>query len=222
MSEHPGQPPHAAAEPVEIAQQPFPLTEPAEQEPTERKTPSRVRTIVLSSMLGVGLVGAGIIGYSGWQIASQKDAKVTVPAKVGGLSRDDSAEGRSTADYLQTALSAEVALDEAVGAVFTDASGNDVLFFGGTTVIWTPESDLETAFGLVSDEQGAVTGLRDVPAGKYGGVMKCGSTVSDGADMPVCGWADHGSLALGMFPGRSIDDAASVFLQIRDVAQTRD
>ncbi|MEU8610981.1 hypothetical protein AB0C29_23640 [Actinoplanes sp. NPDC048791] len=157
----------------------------------------------------------------GWRIASQKDATLTIPAKVAGLTVDSSDEGRSTADYLQTALSADVAFDRAVGAVYTDGSANNVLFFGGTTLFWTPEDDLVTAFDLVSDEQGSVTGLHDVPAGPLGGTMKCGTTKADGADMPVCGWADHGSLALAMFPGRTVDDSAKLFGEIRAAAQTR-
>lgn len=230
MSERPGQPPLPQAEPaeiprepVELTPEPFALTEPAEEEePAGAKPRSRTRTIVLSSLLTAGLAGAAVIGYSAWQIASQKDATLTAPAQVAGLSVDSSDDGRSTAEYLQTALSAEVALDHAVGAVYRDGSGNDVLFFGGTTLIWTPGSDLDTAFGLVSDDQGAVTGLNDVPAGPLGGTMRCGTTKSDGTDMPVCGWADHGSLALAMFPGRSENDAAKLFKEIRAAAQTRD
>ncbi|MEU4220017.1 hypothetical protein [Actinoplanes sp. NPDC026623] len=207
-------------EPVEIAPEPFMLTEPAEQEVSRPR--SRTRTIVLSSLLAVGLAGASVIGYAGWRIASQKDATLAVPAKIAGLTLDNSEDGRATGDYLQTALSAEVELDDAVGVVLTDESGKDVLFFGGTTLIWTPENDLDTAFGLIADEQGAVTGLHDVPAGPLGGTMKCGTTRSDGADMPVCGWADHGSLALAMFPGRTEADAATLFEGIRSVAQKRD
>ena len=37
----------------------------------------------------------------------------------------------------------------------------------------------------------------------------------------VCGWADHGSLALAMFPGRSEGDAATLLSQIRDATQKR-
>jgi hypothetical protein len=221
MSERPGPSPLPESAPVEIADDPFPLTESTDQEPTERAPRSRTRTIVLSSLLAVGLAGASVLGYVGWRISSQKDATLTVPATVAGLSVDTSEEGRSTADYLLTALSADVDLDRAVGAVFSDGSGNDVLFFGGTTLFWTPEDDLKTAFGLVSDDQGAVTGLHDVPAGEFGGTMKCGTTKADGADMPVCGWADHGSLALAMFPGRTVDDSANLLAEIRSAAQTR-
>ncbi|MET8151867.1 hypothetical protein ACIBSW_40015 [Actinoplanes sp. NPDC049668] len=221
MSERPGHPPHTEADPVEITPEPFALTEPAEEQTPGPAPRSRTRTIVLSSLLAVGLAGASVVGLAAWRIASQKDATLKVPAEVAGLRVDSSEDGRSTGDYLQTALSAEVALDEAVGAVLTDGSGKDVLFFGGTTLIWMPESDLKTAFGLISDEQGAVTGLHDVPAGPLGGTMKCGTTKSDGADMPVCGWADHGSLALAMFPGRTEADAAALFEDIRSASQKR-
>ena len=42
-----------------------------------------------------------------------------------------------------------------------------------------------------------------VPAGRYGGVMKCGKTSGDGGDFAVCGWADHGSVAMAMFANRA-------------------
>ena len=59
------------------------------------------------------------------------------------------------------------------------------------------------------------------PAGKLGGTMKCGTTVTDDGNMSVCGWADHGSLALAMFPNRSQDESAKLLVQIRDASQKR-
>jgi hypothetical protein len=213
--------PETAPEPkiIEVGDDPFSLTG-ADPEPEEPARPSRTRRIVLSSLLAVGLAGAAVLGYAGWTIASQKDATLTTPATVAGLRLDTSAEGKSTADYLRTALSAEVQLDKAVAAVYDDGK-ESVLFLGGTGLIWTPEDDLDTAFGLISDAQGSVTGLHKVPAGKLGGTMKCGTTVTDDGNMSVCGWADHGSLALAMFPSRSESDAAALLVQIRDAAQTR-
>ena len=67
-----------------------------------------------------------------------------------------------------------------------------------------------------------MTGLHDVAAGDLGGTMKCGTTKSDDGDLAVCGWADHGSLALAMFPGRTDAEAAPTLIrQIRNAAQTR-
>jgi hypothetical protein len=206
---------------IEVGPDPFSLTgaEP-EQERDEPTGPSRTRKIVLSSLLAVGLVGAGVLGYAGWTISSQKDATLITPAAVAGLRLDTSTDGKSTADYLRTALSAEVELDSAVGAVYADGQ-ESVLFLGGTGLIWTPEDDLDTAFDLISDDQGAVTGLHKVPAGKLGGTMKCGTTKTDDGKLAVCGWADHGSLALALFPSRTESDAARLLVQIRDAAQTR-
>jgi hypothetical protein len=216
--------PETAREPkvIEVGDDSFSLTgADPEADPEEPARPSRTRRIVLSSLLAVGLAGATVLAYVGWTISSQKDATLTTPAAVAGLRLDTSADGKSTADYLRTALAAEVQLDRAVGAVYADGS-ESVLFLGGTGLIWTPENDLDTAFDLISDDQGAVTGLHKVPAGKLGGTMKCGTTKTDDGSMSVCGWADHGSLALAMFPSRTESDAATLLVQIRDAAQTRD
>jgi hypothetical protein len=40
--------------------------------------------------------------------------------------------------------------------------------------------------------------------------------------MTVCGWADHGSLAVAMFPGRGIDESAGLLRKMRDAMQRRD
>jgi hypothetical protein len=218
--------------PIEVGDVPFALTgsEPAEPEQDEdedaggRTGRSRTRAIVLGSLLAAALAGATVMGVAGWRIASQKDATLTAPPQVATLRADDSESGRQTADYLTTALAAEVDLNRTAGAVYSDPGAADrgVLFFGGTTLLWTPESDLETAFELLADDQGAVTGLQDVDAGPLGGSMKCGSTKSDDGDMAVCGWADHGSLALAMFPNRAVDESAGLLRDIRSAAQTRD
>jgi hypothetical protein len=224
-----GEPSVDPGRPFEINDRPFSLTGDQDQDqPHEygeadaaRRPKSRVRRIVLLSLLGVGVAGAAALIYTGWQISSQKDATLTTPAQIGALTLDVSEDGKSTADYLQTALTAEVSLDKAVGAVYADAAKNNVLFLGGTGLIWSPAKDLDTAFGLISDKQGAVTGLHKVDAGRLGGTMKCGTTKSDDGDLAVCGWADHGSVALAMFPGHSETESAALLLQIRDATEKR-
>jgi hypothetical protein len=212
----------AESRPIELDGEPFELSDAGNEEAAPAApTRSRTRQIVLSSLLVVGLAGAAVLGWAAWQITSQKDATMTTPAQVAGLRLDDSQSGQDTADYLQTALVAEVDLDKAVGAVYTDGASRSVLFFGGTALIWSPGDELETAFGLVSDDQGSVDNVHDIPAGKLGGTMKCGTTQTPDGVMPVCGWADHGSLALAMFPKRSEAESATLLRQIRDVTQKR-
>jgi hypothetical protein len=182
------------------------------------------RRIVLGAVAAVGLVAFGVAGVFGVRVVQQKDATLAPPETVAGLVRDDSATAVSTADDLRSAFAAGIDLDQSVGAVYTDPSAaqRSVLLFGGTTLLWSPERDLDTLFGLVADDAGAVEGLHEVPAGELGGVMKCGRTATDGGDISVCGWADHGSVAIGLFPGRGEDEAGSLLLEMREATQSRD
>jgi hypothetical protein len=214
--------PRPAADPViELNADPFDITPPGPDSSSASTPPSRTRKILLGSLLAVAAAGIVVVGVAAWQIGTQKDATLVAPPEVAGLRLDQSDNGTSTADYLQNALSAGVELDQAVAGVYTGTNGQDVLFFGGTTLIWTPEHDLNAAFALIDDNQGAVTGLHDVPAGHFGGTMKCGTTKTDDGEMPVCGWADHGSLALAMFPKRTEAESATLLREIRDSAQSR-
>lgn len=184
---------------------------------------SRARRVLLSGLLVVAVAGAGVVAYEAWQITTQKDAKLSAPPQIGSLSLDTSQDAQDTADYLQTAVAAEIDLDKTMGAVYKDtaASGKDILLFGGTTLIWTPANDLDAAFGLIDDNEGAVTGLHEVDAGPLGGTMKCGSTKTDSGPLTVCGWADHGSLAVAMFNNRTEQEAAPLLRQIRGATESR-
>ena len=218
MSDAPADP-----QPIEI-DEPFSLTEFGDAETdegVEEQRRSPVRRIFLGALAVVTVAGLGTIGYAAWQMNSQKDATLSTPATIGSLRLDQSDDGKSTASYLQTALNAEMTLKQSVGAVYDDTPDHQVLFFGGTATIWSPDKQLGSAFDLIADSQGAVTGLHNVDAGHFGGTMKCGTTKSDGTNLSVCGWADHGSLALAMFPNRTESDAASLLLEIRDATQTR-
>ncbi|MFC7535657.1 hypothetical protein [Actinoplanes sp. GCM10030250] len=207
--------------PIEIDEAPFSLT-PEEPEPEPTEPPSKVRTVVLASLLVVALAGAGALGYFAWNVNSQRNTTLSAPPQVGSLQLNSSEDAAATAEYLQGALSAEISMDKTVGGVYGSTEGKNVLFFGGTTLLWSPEKDLDTSFELISDEEGAVTGLHEVEAGDYGGVMKCGTTHSEGTDLTVCGWADHGSLALAMFPDQTEAAAAPLMLEFRQATQTRD
>jgi hypothetical protein len=210
------------SQPFEL-DEPFDLTangdEPRDEDEPRHRSPAR--RVVLLVLLVVALAGLGTLGYTGWQMSSQKGASLSTPDTIGSLRLDTSADGKQTADYLGTALDAQVNLDQTVGAVYSDGAGRSILFFGGTATFWSPESQLDSAFGLISDKQGAVTGLHKVDAGRLGGTMKCGTTKSDNGNLTVCGWADHGSLALAMFPNQPESAAAPLLRQIRDATQKR-
>ncbi|RKR87774.1 hypothetical protein BDK92_2066 [Micromonospora pisi] len=216
----------ADSAPVDVTPEPFDITPGfgLEDDPDgNRSGPmSRRRLIVLGAALLVGVAGAAVLGSFGWRIAQQKDTTLAIPAQVAGLTLDESARARGTVDDLLTGLAADIQLDASAGAVYTDPvrANRPVLFFGGTTLIWQPERDLDRLFKLVADDSGEIAGLRGQPAGDLGGVLKCG-TSGQGDTLTVCGWADHGSVGMAMFPGREVDEAAPLMLSIRNGVQTR-
>ncbi|MFE0593625.1 hypothetical protein [Micromonospora echinospora] len=213
------------SEPIDLTMEPIRLGHPTadDEESTPRAARSRRWKVAMGAGLAVGLLGAAVFGTFGWRVAQQKDTDLTVRPEVAGLQQDDSERARSTADYLRSGFAASIALDRSLGVVYQDPTDarKSVLVFGGTTLLWQPERELDTLFEMMTDETGAVEGLREVPAGRLGGVMKCGTTSGEGGDFAVCGWADHGSVVMGMFPGRPVDAAGTLFRQIREGIQTR-
>lgn len=187
------------------------------------RRPSRRRRVLLGTALAVGLLGAAGIGTVGWRVVEQKDVTLETPDQVAGLVRDDSERARETAEYLRTGFAADIDLRESFGAVYSDPAAADrsVLLFGGTALLWQPGQDLERLFELVADDGESVQGLRELPAGDLGGVLKCGVAPADEGDIAVCGWADHGSVVLAMFPGREVDESAELLRDIRSDIQHR-
>ncbi|MGN9775230.1 hypothetical protein ACTMS0_05570 [Micromonospora sp. H33] len=213
-----------APEPVELTDEPIRLGAGAPEEGPERGVVrSRRRRVAWLLAAAVGLAGVGALGTAGWRIAQQKDADIASPDRVAGLTRDDSERARSTADYLRSGFAADIDLDRSFGTVYRDPADErrSVLIFGGTTLLWQPERDLDSLFGLMTDETGAVTGLREMSPGRFGGVLKCGTTSGEGGDFAVCGWADHGSVVMAMFPDRSVDEAGTLLRNMREDMQTR-
>jgi hypothetical protein len=212
--------PAAEPEPIELTA-PAAGTDEGNAEPGV--SPSRRRRIVMGAVAALALAGAVMGGTTGWRVVQQKDATLTMPDRVAGLARDDRDAARETADYLRGALAAEVDLGESVGAVYADPAdtGRSVLIFGGTALLWQPENDLDRAFDVLSDDSGEVAGVRTFSPGGLGGYLKCGATDGPDGEMAVCGWADHGSLALGMFPNRTADESTALLREIRQAVQSR-
>jgi hypothetical protein len=190
-------------------------------DPAPRRS-SPVRRIALGALVAVGLAGVALVGIAGARIWQQKDAVLRPPASIGGLTRDRSASAAETAADLSTALAAGIDVDDSVAVVYADGSSTDrsVFLFGGTALLFSPERELdEVLLRLVARR--FVTGMREVPAGDLGGVMKCGMAEVPDDSMSVCGWADHGSVAVAMFPHREVAEAASLMRQLREATQTR-
>jgi hypothetical protein len=184
---------------------------------------------IVTAILGViAIAVVAMVGPLTWQVLSQSGATLTMPATVGTLTRDDSAGAKETADDLVSALRAEIDLDAATGAIYSDptgGAGKSVMLFGGTALLWSPEKELDAVMSMLADTGDRIKDLSEVDAGPLGGVMKCGVSagpvIGDSSAMSVCGWADHGSIALALFPGRTPSDAAVLTRQLRTATLTR-
>jgi hypothetical protein len=193
-------------------------------DPTRRRRLIRRTRNVMLIVLAVVLVIAGVtVGPSGWQVFQQRNTKVAAPNQAAGLQRNDNDGATTTADYIRDAIDTEVNLDTSIGAVYWDGTNQDrsVLFAGGDARLWSPADRLTDAFKVITDDTGGVRDIRTVPAGPLGGVMRCGTTKTDLGDIAVCGWADHGSLAVALFPNRSVDEAAKLMLELRTATEHR-
>jgi hypothetical protein len=188
--------------------------------PRRRWRASRIALIVLGVLVLAGLV---IVGPTSWQVMAQRDTKLTPPQQVAGLSLDSSDDAKQTADYLRSALEVGVGLNSSVGVVYRDPGdrARSVLFFGGTEMVYFPDRELRRALALLDDAGDSLKGLHSVPGGRYGGLMQCGLSSGSDGDITVCGWADHGSVGVALFPGRGQDEAAGLMRQIRDATQQR-
>jgi hypothetical protein len=183
----------------------------------------RPRNLVLVGLSVVTLTLAIIFGPIAWDVWHEKDVRIATPPKIAGLTLDDSQGAHDTIDYLRTAIETGVSLKKTTGAVYADEAGESrsVLFVGGIGVLVSPDEALTKTFALITDDSGGVEGVHEVAAGALGGTMKCGSTRTDGGSMAVCGWADHGSLGIAMFPNRPVDQSAELLRSIRKAVQNR-
>jgi hypothetical protein len=201
----------------------LPLLDSATDDEPPRRRWTRIRILVLAGLAAVVLLLAAILGPIGWRFLNRENVALATPGKVAGLTLDTSDDARQTMDYLRTAVAAKVSLSDTVGAVYDDPASKDrkVLFFGGTNVQLSPARQLDQALTIFNDDTGTVTGLHEVPPGPLGGTVKCGTSNGEGGAMSVCGWADNGSLAVALFPGRTVDEAAKLLLDLRAAIEHR-
>jgi hypothetical protein len=181
----------------------------------------RPRNLALISIAVVALVLAAIFVPIASEMWGRDNVRLVTPSRVAGLVLDDSQGAHDTIDYLRTAVQTGVSLEKSTGAVYADEAGQSrsVLFVGGTGAVGSPEDALTKTFRLISDDTGGVESVHTLPPGPLGGVMRCGSTRTDGGSMAVCGWADHRSLGIAMFPNRPVDQSAELLRTMRKAMQ---
>ncbi|GIG60963.1 hypothetical protein Lfu02_53350 [Longispora fulva] len=197
-----------------------------EEHPEEERKPLPLRRIIMiaGGVFGViVLIGAVIWGPTLWQVVRQGNPELTIPPKAAGLTLDTSERGQRTAEGMREALSVPVGFDKTVGGVYQDpaAANRSAIVVAGTATLFDPEGTLDDLFSVITDTAGGVTGTHAVDAGPLGGEARCGVTTIDADRVPVCGWADHGSAGLMLFPGHTPEESAPKFVALRGAIQKR-
>lgn len=182
--------------------------------------------LISAAIAGVALLGSAVVyGPTFVRVQQQRGTKVETPPQVGALSMDTSEDAKSTAEYIRDAIDTQVNLDTSVGAIYKDQAGESatrsVILVAGTGRIYKPEDSLGTAFKAVADESGGVRDVHDADPGPLGGVLRCGVTSTQDGDLPVCGWADYGSVAVALFPGRPVAEAEKTLRELRTAVEHR-
>lgn len=148
-------------------------------------------------------------------------ATVALPAQAAGLVKvDDQDSRRLTADLKRRVQTEYLITEDVFAAVYTEpeTSGNNVTLLGAARFIFDPGKDLRSGLGRLSKL--SVTDVRSADAGRLGGELSCG--VGDGGPATVvCGWADHGSIGVATFPGRSTEESARLLRALRAAVITR-
>jgi hypothetical protein len=145
---------------------------------------------------------------------------ISLPAQAAGLVRADDEASRALAADLEHRVRSEYVLaDDVFAAVYSrpERGGGEVTLLGAVRLILDPDKDLKSALGKLSRINVAHT--RSLDAGPLGGKLRCGRAGSGGK--VVCGWADHGSIGVAVFTGRSTEESAQLLRGLRAAAVTR-
>ncbi|MEV1290017.1 hypothetical protein [Micromonospora sp. NPDC049679] len=163
----------------------------------------------------------GCPGYLGKPMWEQYPASVSIQAEVADLRVRDDAKTRQTVQRLeQETRTAHLLAETTFAAVYGDPTGKRVTIFGSTGFRLDPESDLDKEMTRLT-ERYALTEMTPIETGVRGEHEKCGVGEADGADVVVCGWADHGSLGAALFTRRSVPDSAALLGEMRTALVTR-
>jgi hypothetical protein len=147
-------------------------------------------------------------------------ASIANEADVPGLTRSTDAGRQRTADKLLTSVESEQWDEESVTVLYTDQRQRGATLLATTRFVFDPEKALTDRFATLTGEL-QIKGDAEVEAGALGGYRRCGTGTLNNRTVAVCGWADHGSLAVGVFGGRSVTEAAQLLDAIRPAVLKR-
>ncbi len=159
--------------------------------------------------------------WYGQPIWEQYPATATLPPQVADLRLVDNAASRRVTQRLERDMrSAHLLAEDTFAGVYTASNGKRVTVFGATGFRWSPEKDVAAEVDRLTGEYD-LTDVQTVEAGDRGEHQRCATGRADGADVVLCSWADHGSLATALFTRLSVADSAALLTQLRETIVTR-
>lgn len=157
----------------------------------------------------------GCPAYLGKPMWEQYPATAALPRQAADLTlRDDSGNGRAAQRLKQDTRAAHLLAEHVFAGVYADSTGKKVILFGTTGFRFSPDSDLDKELTRLTETY-SLTDVTPIDTGVRGEYQRCGTGRMEGTPVVVCTWADHGSLATGLFTRRSRDDSARLLGQLR-------
>ncbi|MFJ8004490.1 hypothetical protein [Streptomyces fagopyri] len=179
---------------------------PAAPDPAPEKPRRRRRLLGCLGAVAVLVVGAvGVVAYIGITTVTEAGQyKLAPPESFQGLSSDPS---NALAKDLAKSND-EIAKEGATPAqaAYSTHLGDrmpQMVVMGGYGKILAPGTEVASAWAAFDRSGGAVKDKTDVPGGQLGGTTQCAVTTAGPAQMPVCIWADHSTIAIVLFTGRT-------------------
>jgi len=186
--------------------------------PPKKRSIGRILGIVggaLAVLLVLCCGGAYVFG--GRDVINERNASLSTPDTVAGLRKSTNPAVQPVIDELTKELKERAGLDDTIAALYEDPNDREklVMLVGGTKFLFRPDSELDSAFKGFNDEGGSVRDVVEVDPGEMGGKARCGVAEQAGISLSLCAWADHGSLVMGVFTKRTVDESAALLRQIR-------
>jgi hypothetical protein len=204
--------------PLPPGYRPGPFPPPPQWRKRRRKWPW---VMLFLLVLCAGCCGGSYAWARPWWV--QYPASVNVDAGVAGLAKVADAGSTKTAEQLQTSLTSDHLDESGFTVAYQDTTDGraKILVFGATRFITDPSRDLDASLAKLATKI-PVQNVRDVEPGVLGGEQRCGASRLDGRAATVCGWADHGVIAIAIFAGKSVDEASASMQSIRAAIVNRD
>ncbi|HEX7745292.1 MAG TPA: hypothetical protein VF462_08540 [Micromonosporaceae bacterium] len=156
----------------------------------------------------------GVPTYLAGPMLQQYPASAALPEQVADLHlREDEASKRTTR-RLEREMQVTYWSNDTFAAVYTAANGKRVVIFGATGFRLSPDKDVDAEIARLRDAYN-LEDVRSVDTGTRGEHQRCGIGRTDGESVVVCTWADHGSIASGVFDRLSVPDSARLLGQLR-------